>query len=94
MRLIRIEESRKRGCLYCADAVEVFVYRDTRRLCEHDECPYKVLDKYDTYEAFMKSKDSGARTTRQAGRKRGKEQAKPKVILCRKLSRKMYYSNR
>lgn len=28
-----------------------------RNSCPHKECPYTVLDKYDTYEDYMKSKD-------------------------------------
>jgi hypothetical protein len=27
-------------------------------MCPHEICPYAVLDKYDTYEEFLKSKDS------------------------------------
>ena len=30
----------------------------TQTSCPHDECPYKVLDKYETYEDYMKSEDS------------------------------------
>jgi hypothetical protein len=26
--------------------------------CPHEECPYEVLDKYETYEDYLKSKDS------------------------------------
>jgi hypothetical protein len=29
-----------------------------RTTCPHAKCPYTVLDKYDTYEAFMESDDS------------------------------------
>lgn len=57
MRFLKIAEKKKRGCEYCADNVKMFI-RHHRTLCPYEECPYTVLDKYDTYEEFLKSKDS------------------------------------
>jgi hypothetical protein len=57
MRFLKKEEKTKRGCAYCADTVKIYI-RSHRLLCPYEECPYTVLDKHDTYEEFMKSKDS------------------------------------
>ncbi len=32
--------------------------KQSRYTCPHKECPYKVLDKYETYEDFLDSEDS------------------------------------
>jgi hypothetical protein len=60
MRALKKEEQTKRGCIWCADVERKKTPRKTkhRTLCPHDKCPYTVLDKYDTYEDYMKSKDS------------------------------------
>lgn len=60
MRKLKKSELYKRGCLYCMDMVSVFVERGKygSKSCPHEECPYKVLDKYETYNDFMKSEDS------------------------------------
>ena len=59
MRVIPSFEKKKRGCIYCNDMGHI---RDgcqgLRNGCPHDECPYNVLDKYDTYEQFMASDES------------------------------------
>lgn len=47
-------EKRQRGCQYCLD--KVMLWNEIR--CSHSECPYRVLDKYETYNDFMKSEDS------------------------------------
>lgn len=51
-RMTTLAERAKRGCAYCADG-----FKDGRR-CSYDKCPYKVLDKYNTFGQFLKSKDS------------------------------------
>lgn len=61
MRLVPAHEKKKRGCLYCANVEIVRTggrKKDSRTACPFDECPYKVLDKYESYEEFMKSEDS------------------------------------
>jgi hypothetical protein len=61
MRFIKFQEKKKRGCLYCQNVVvkkSGYGGGDSHTACPFDECPYKVLDKYETYEAFMKSEDS------------------------------------
>lgn len=47
-------EKVKRGCNYCAEARR----GEHGSICPHDECPYTVLDKHETYEDYMKSEDS------------------------------------
>lgn len=59
MRILNGFEKKKRGCIYCADVEQVHHgYHGLRNTCPHDKCPYKVLDKYKTYEQFMASEDS------------------------------------
>lgn len=63
MRLLKADEKRKRGCIYCENVKRAYVpsYAGMRQTCPYTECPYTVLDKYDTYEDFMKSDDSKIR---------------------------------
>ncbi len=60
MRLVPYYEKKQRGCQYCANVeiVEGGRSKGSRTCCPFDECPYAVLDKYKTYEEFMKSEDS------------------------------------
>jgi hypothetical protein len=63
MRKIHREEQRKRGCFYCADKVTAHVSEDGKDIkthCPHDKCPYEVLDRYESYEDYLKatSKDT------------------------------------
>jgi hypothetical protein len=59
MRILPTFEKKKRGCAYCNDMKQVHHgYQGLRNSCPYDECPYKVLDKYDTYDQFMASEDS------------------------------------
>ena len=51
MRRLTQTEVKKRGCDYCAEA-------EVRWKCPYDKCPYTVLDKYNTFGQFLKSKDS------------------------------------
>jgi hypothetical protein len=58
MRLIPLREKNQRGCQYCADMQLERDGKAWRTACIMDECPYKVLDKYKSYEEFMASEDS------------------------------------
>ena len=51
MRVVGKAEKDKRGCLYCLE------YKGSTRKgkCEHDECPYRDLDEYETYEDYCKA---------------------------------------
>jgi hypothetical protein len=51
-------EKKQRGCKYCNDVQMIAFSKETRTVCPFDECPYAVLDKYNTYEEFMESEDS------------------------------------
>lgn len=60
IRRLTYAERTKRGCIYCTDVGTVYDKGSgaMRRVCPHMECPYKALDKYDSYEDFLKSEDS------------------------------------
>lgn len=60
VRKLKNAELYKRGCLYCLDMIstEVPWGNYNAKSCPHEECPYHVLDKYETYNDFMKSEDS------------------------------------
>lgn len=47
MRKLGKKEKKKRGCLYCLD-------RKSGK-CKHDECPYRELDEYESYNDYLKS---------------------------------------
>lgn len=48
MRTVSTKERIKRGCNYCTDQLR-------GRKCKHDQCPYKELDNFKTYEDYYKS---------------------------------------
>ena len=53
MRVVDKNEKEKRGCLYCLDYKKV---RGTKnRMCKHDECPFRELDEFESYEDFFKA---------------------------------------
>ena len=58
MRPVLYLEKNQRGCKYCLHMKNVPYSGTTRTLCPFLECPYTVLDKYNTYEEFMASEDS------------------------------------
>lgn len=60
MRTIPFYEKKQRGCQYCAHVEVVFggTAKGSRTGCPFKECPYTVLEKYKSYEEFMKSEDS------------------------------------
>lgn len=58
MRILGQEEQKKRGCYYCLDRTVTKEWDKNRRACPFDKCPYKVLDKYKSYDDFMASEDS------------------------------------
>lgn len=59
VRLLKKFEKKQRGCDFCLDHR---VWKDDADkphfACIHNECPYKVLDKYETYDEFLASEDS------------------------------------
>lgn len=57
MRELEREEVKKRGCMYCAD--QVSPTREYRRRCPHDECPYRELDGFETYDEYLKKSKKG-----------------------------------
>lgn len=57
MRLIKTTEKKKRGCESCKDKGLMYANGAVRSACPYEECPYHVLDKYDTYEEYMESED-------------------------------------
>lgn len=58
MRDVSLREKMKRGCQCCKDMVAIPRGMTSRTSCPFDECPYHVLDKYESYEEFMASEDS------------------------------------
>ena len=56
MRPLTSKEIRKRGCEWCTDYKwHKFSEKDCRtRVCIHNICPYRELDKYDTYDDYLK----------------------------------------
>lgn len=60
MRRLTAGEKTKRGCRYCTDLTRKYESHGARIYleCPHEKCPHTVLDKYDTYEDYLKSKDS------------------------------------
>ena len=58
MRVIHGREKKKRGCAYCKNVGKAREGKATRFGCPFDKCPYRILDKHETYEDFMASEDS------------------------------------
>lgn len=58
MRPVPLYEKKQRGCQYCKDMCVKVYGKETRTACPFAECPYTVLDKYNSYEEFMASEDS------------------------------------
>ena len=58
MRKVTRYEKTKRGCECCIDAERKRRGKGYGFFCPHDTCPHHALDKYDTYEEFMASKDA------------------------------------
>lgn len=56
MRVVGSAEKDKRGCLYCLDWIKVGKKRGV--MCKHDECPYRELDDFETYEDYFKAQGS------------------------------------
>lgn len=56
MRRLHNGERKQRGCDFCADMVRGVMPGDVmrRKICPYDECPYHELDKYETYNQFLK----------------------------------------
>ena len=58
VRCLKRHEIDQRGCLICADMRTAGTGKESHLACLHDECPYKVLDKYESYDEFFASEDS------------------------------------
>ena len=58
MRIVPGYEKKQRGCPYCKHMNVKNFSGVTRTACPFMNCPYDVLDKYNTYEEFMASEDS------------------------------------
>ena len=58
VRFLKKHEMRQRGCEICVDMQKVTACRKIHYACPHERCPYKVLDKYETYDEFLESEDS------------------------------------
>ena len=57
-RLVPLYEKKQHGCQYCQNMQTENFGQGLRTACPFEECPYTVLDKYNTYEEFMASEDS------------------------------------
>lgn len=59
VRVVTSAEKRKRGCVYCVDNVREENSRgiNVGRYCPFEKCPYSELDKYKTYEQYIRSTD-------------------------------------
>jgi len=57
VRIIGKKELKKRGCNYCLHKGLTKVEEKKFSTCPYDVCPYKVLDKYNSYEEFLKKQD-------------------------------------
>lgn len=62
MRDLSSREIDKRGCWYCLDFRKVVETpnggKKKAKACIHRSCPYHVLDKYDHYSDYLKTKDT------------------------------------
>ena len=57
MRPLTSREMAKRGCIYCLEHKRVKLYPgDVKKnhACVYNVCPYRELDKYNTYEEYLK----------------------------------------
>lgn len=59
VRLVSSAEKRQRGCVYCLDNVRDENTKGIHvgRYCPYAECPYRELDKHETYEQYIRSTD-------------------------------------
>ena len=58
-RTVTDRERKQRGCIYCLDVVTTGKTSSyyAGRYCPYDECPYRELDKHETYGEYMKATD-------------------------------------
>lgn len=54
MRVVRVAEMKKRGCIFCADHQSKKYRGRKQKVCIHNECPYHELDKYEKYRDYLK----------------------------------------
>ena len=57
-RIVPRHESKQRGCQYCLHVTSERRRGQKQTACLFDECPFVVLDKYNSFEEFMASEDS------------------------------------
>ena len=57
-RFVPLSENRQRGCRYCLHVTSARRSGQKQTACPFDECPFIVLDQYNSYEEFMASEDS------------------------------------
>ena len=57
-RIMPMYDSKQRGCKYCLHVSSARCRGQNQTACPFGECPFVVLDKYNTYEEFMASEDS------------------------------------
>lgn len=66
MHKVSPEENQQRGCKYCAEVQVIKInpkFADRNLLmCPHKYCPYRVLDKYDSYSEYAKEAAAILRT--------------------------------
>ena len=56
-RIVPLHENRQRGCRYCLHVTSARHRGANQTACPFAECPFEVLDKYNSYEEFMASED-------------------------------------
>lgn len=57
-RFVPLHENKQRGCRYCLHVTSGRRKGQKQTACPFAECPFVVLDKYNSYEEFMASEDS------------------------------------
>lgn len=58
LRVVNFKEKKQRGCWYCTNKQVTKDMGSIRTACPYKVCPYRELDKYDSYEEFLGSDDS------------------------------------
>lgn len=63
MRKLYAGEIEQRGCHYCEKRQLRWDYRGGyyRSNCPYQRCPYRILDKFNTYEEFIKNYELNSR---------------------------------
>lgn len=61
MRIIPYAEKVQRGCTYCAFVDKAEEYGVIREACPYNECPYRELDGFATYNEYLKARYNDGR---------------------------------